>query len=169
MTMTKARILIAALSLSAAGFVGIVAHEGYVDTAMRPLPGDKLTIGFGSTTRPDGSPVQAGDKTTPDKALQQALSDVRQFEGALLQCVKVPMYQHEYDAYVSLAYNVGPQAFCRSTLVKKLNAIDYAGACAEILRWRYFQGRDCADPKNRCAGLVNRRQTEYRQCLGEKP
>ena len=169
MTMTKTRILIAALSLSAAGLVGIVDHEGYVDTAMRPLPGDKLTIGFGSTTRPDGSPVQPGDKTTPTQALQQAIRDVRHFEGALLQCVKVPLHQHEYDTYVSLAYNIGPQAFCRSTLVKRLNALDYAGACAEILRWRHFQGRDCADPKNRCTGLANRRQAEYRQCLGEKP
>ena len=46
-----------------------------------------------------------------------------------------------YDALVSFSYNVGSRAFCQSTLVRKLNAEDYAGACAELLRWRFFQGK----------------------------
>ena len=77
--------------------------------------------------------------------------------------------QHEYDAYVSFAYNVGPRAFCQSTLVKKLNTQDYPGACQELLRWRFFQGKDCALPTNArlCGGLVTRREAEYRQCMGE--
>ena len=75
-----------------------------------------------------------------------ALRDVQQFEGALKTCVTVPLAQHEYDAYVSFAYNVGPRAFCQSTLVKKLNTQDYPGACQELLRWRFFQGKDCALP-----------------------
>uniref|UniRef100_UPI003BAB467B glycoside hydrolase family protein n=1 Tax=Burkholderia multivorans TaxID=87883 RepID=UPI003BAB467B len=55
--------------------------------------------------------------------------------------------------------------------VRKLNAEDYAGACAELLRWRFFQGKDCALPTNArlCGGLATRRQAEYRQCLGEVP
>ena len=53
--------------------------------------------------------------------------------------------------------------------MKKLNAEDYAGACAEMLRWRFFHGKDCALPANArlCGGLATRRQAEYRQCLGE--
>ena len=89
-----------------------------------------------------------GDTTTPPKALARALTDVQQFEGALKQCVTVPLAQHEYDALVSFSYNVGSRAFCQSTLVRKLNAEDYAGACAELLRWRFFQGKDCALPAN---------------------
>jgi len=160
------RRTVAALTLSAAALVGIVLHEGYTDRAVIPVKGDVPTIGFGTTTG-----VQLGDTTTPPKALAQALTDVQQFEGALKRCVTVPLAQHEYDAYVSLAYNIGGTRFCQSTLVKKLNAEDYPGACTEILRWRYYQGKDCALPANArlCGGLATRRETEYRQCLGEAP
>ena len=128
--------------------------------------GDVPTIGFGTTTG-----VTLGDTTTPPKALARALTDVQQFEGALKTCVTVPLAQHEYDALVSFSYNVGSRAFCQSTLVRKLNAEDYAGACAELLRWRFFRGKDCALPANGrlCGGLVTRRQSEYRQCVGEAP
>lgn len=164
----KSRLLLASLALSAAGLVGIVAHEGYTDGAVIPVPGDVPTLGFGSTRRLDGSPVQMGDRTTPPQALARALADVRQFEGALRQCVTVPLHQNEYDAYIGLAYNIGGGAFCASTLVKKLNAGDYAGACDEILRWRRFQGRDCSAAENAriCGGLWVRRQGEHRQCMG---
>lgn len=165
----KSRMLVASLALSAAGLVGIVAHEGYSDGAIIPVPGDVPTLGFGSTRRADGSPVRLGDKTTPPAALARALDDVRQFEGALKECVTAPLHQHEYDVLVSFSYNVGSAAFCGSTLVKKLNAGDYPGACDELLKWRRFQGRDCSAPENArlCGGLWTRRQHEWRQCLGD--
>jgi lysozyme len=83
----------------------------------------------------------------------------------------VPLAQHEYDALVSFSYNVGSSAFCQSTLVRKLNKGNYAGACTELLRWRFFKGKDCAAPENArlCGGLAKRRQAEYRQCIGEAP
>lgn len=154
------------LALSAAALVGIATHEGYSDKAIIPVPGDVPTIGFGST---EG--VKLGDRTTPPKALARALADVQKFEGALKQCVTVPLHQYEYDAFVSLAYNVGPTAFCGSTLVRKLNAGDYPGACDEILRWRFFQGKDCALAVNQklCGGLWTRRQAEAKQCAGGQP
>jgi lysozyme len=164
--MKPLRMAVATMGLSAAGLVGIVAHEGYTDRAVRPLPGDVPTVGFGSTTRPDGAPVRLGDTTTPPQALARALADVQRFEGALRRCVTVPLHQHEYDSFLSLAYNVGDAAFCRSTLVRRLNAGDYAGACAEFDRWTYFQGRDCRDPANRCTGLAKRRAEERAKCEG---
>ena len=115
------RRTVAGLSLSAAALVGILLHEGYTDRAVVPVKGDVPTIGFGATTG-----VKLGDTTTPPKALARALTAVQQFEGALKQCVTVPLAQHEYDALVSFSYNVGSHAFCQSTLVKKLNAGDYA-------------------------------------------
>ena len=162
--MNKPRTTLAALSLSAVALVGIVMHEGYTDRAVIPVPGDVPTIGFGTTQG-----VKIGDTTTPPKALSRALSDMQKFEGALKQCVTVPLHQHEYDAFVGFSYNVGSGAFCRSSMVKKLNAGDYPGACREILRWTYFQGKDCAAPENArlCGGLAKRRQDEYRQCIGE--
>lgn len=158
----KARIAVAALSLSAAGLVSIALHEGYTDRAVQPLPGDKPTIGFGTT---EG--VKMGDRITPPQALARALSDVQKFEGALKQCVRVPMHQHEYDAFLSFSYNVGSSAFCNSTMARKLNAGDYPGACAEFSRWTFFQGKDCRDPAHRCGGLVQRRAEERAKCEGK--
>lgn len=161
----RARIAIGALALSASGLVGIALQEGYTDTAVVPVKGDVPTIGFGTT-----GGVKMGDTTTPPKALARALTDVQKFEGALKTCVAVPLHQYEYDAYVSFSYNVGAGAFCGSSLVKKLNAGDYPGACAELLRWTYFQGKNCAAPENArlCGGVATRRQAEYRQCMGEE-
>lgn len=167
--MNRPRMGVAALGLSAAALVALVLHEGYSDRAIIPVKGDVPTLGFGSTTRADGSPVRMGDTTTPPKALARALRDIEQFEGALKTCVTVLLAQHEYDTYVSFAYNVGSRAFCQSTLVKKLNIQDYSGACQELLRWRFFQGKDCAAAEHAslCGGLVKRRGDEYRQCMGE--
>jgi len=146
------RLPVVALRLSAVALVGIAGWEGYKSAAYIPVPGDVPTIGFGTTHG-----VKMGDTIDPVTALQRKIRDVEKFEGAIKQCVTVPLFQHEYDAYLSLAYNIGPQAFCRSTLVRKLNAGDYAGACKEILRWDRFQGKPLA-------GLTKRRQSEYLQC-----
>lgn len=148
------RMQLAGLTLSASALVGIALHEDYSSRAIIPVPGDKPTIGFGTT---DG--VKLGDSITPPKALQRALQDIQQYEGAIKRCVTVPLHQREYDAYTSLTYNIGQTAFCNSTLVRKLNAQDYEGACKEILRWDRFQGKPLA-------GLTKRRQAEFQQCVG---
>lgn len=151
----KTRTTVAALVLSAAALIGITQHEGYSDKAYIPVHGDVPTIGFGTTKG-----VKLGDKITPTQALNRALTDLNAFEGALKQCVTAPLHQHEYDAYISLSYNIGSSAFCKSTLVKKLNAQDYDGACREILRWNKAGGRVLK-------GLVFRRKEEFKQCMGE--
>lgn len=148
------RTQLASLTLSAAALVGIALHEGYSDKAYTPVPGDVPTIGFGTTQG-----VKPGDTITPPKALQRALQDVQQYEGAIKRCVRVPLHQREYDAYTSLTYNIGQTAFCSSTLVRKLNAQDYEGACREILRWDRFKGQPLQ-------GLTKRRQAEFQQCMG---
>ena len=150
----------AALILSASALIGIAFHESYKDTAYIPVPGDVPTIGFGSTTNADGSPVRLGQRTTPIAALKRLGDDVQKFETAVKTCAPVPLHQFEFDAYVSLTYNIGPTAFCKSTLAKKLNQFDYEGACKEILRWDKFQGKPLA-------GLTKRRQEEYQTCIGK--
>lgn len=151
----KRRLAVAALSLSAAGLVSIANLEGFSEDAYIPIPGDVPTIGFGST---EG--VRMGDTITVPKALERLMRDVGVAESAIGRCVKVPLSQSEYDAFTSFAFNVGGEAFCSSTLVKKLNAGDYDGACAELERWVYSQ-------KRVVPGLVNRRQVEYRLCVKE--
>lgn len=142
------------ISLSATALVALLLHEGYRENAYTPVAGDVPTIGFGTTNG-----VKIGDRTTPEKALNVALKDVQKFEGALKECVTVPLEQHEYDAYISLSYNIGSNAFCKSTLVRKLNTGDYEGACNQILRWDQFNGKPLA-------GLTKRRQEEHKKCLG---
>ena len=148
------RVKLAAMTLSASALVGLAVFEGYSPTTYLDVVGIP-TIGFGST----GKDIRTGQKIDPVTALQRKLADVQKFEGALKNCVKVPLHQHEYDAYISLSYNIGPVAFCNSTLVKKLNAEDYAGACREILRWNRAGGKVVK-------GLSNRREQEYRLCTG---
>lgn len=150
----KTRVTISALAVSAVALVGIALHEGYRGEAYKDVVGVP-TIGYGETKG-----VKMGDKTTPDRALVQLLSSANKHADAIRQCIHVPLYQHEFDAYVSLAYNIGTGAFCGSTLVKKLNAGDYKGACAEIKRWNRAGGKVVK-------GLVKRREAEYQMCIGE--
>lgn len=161
------RVTIAAMFLSAAGLIGIATHEGWVDRAMQPLPGDKWTMGFGSTTKEGGKPVQPGDTTNPIRALIQLQNDADAFQKRIRQCLgEVEMYQWEWDAVISFAYNVGVENFCSSTMAKKFRAKDYAGACNEFTRWTFFQGKDCKNPENKCLGLYTRRLQERELCAG---
>ncbi|MDD3885181.1 MAG: lysozyme [Gallionella sp.] len=151
----RRRAGVAGLAASATVFVAILMHEGYSGTAYEPVPGDVPTIGFGTTAG-----VKPGDHITPPRAVARALTDVQKFEGALKTCITVPLAQGEYDAFVSLSYNIGPSAFCGSTLVKKLNSGDYTGACLGILDWDKFKGKPLK-------GLTVRRQAEYKLCMGD--
>ena len=154
MTILNNRMLAAALVLSSAGFVGITSYEGFRSVAYNDGVG-VTTIGFGTTVG-----VKPGDTVTVERALHLALADVSKTEAAVRRCVKVPLSQGEFDAYVSLAYNIGTTAFCGSTLVKKANAGDYAGACAEITRWNKAGGQVLR-------GLTKRRAAERAKCEGK--
>lgn len=149
------RAKVGALVVSAACLAGIAGHEAYRGTAYRDSAGVP-TIGYGET-----SGVRMGQKTTPERALAQLLKSTQAHADGIRQCITVPLYQYEFDAYVDLSYNIGTGAFCRSTLVKKLNAGDYQGACAEILKWDRAGGK-------RLSGLSARRQDEYKACMGGK-
>lgn len=150
-----ARYAVAGLSLTAAGLVSLANFEGFSGEAYIPVPGDVPTIGFGST-----SGVEMGDKISVPEALERLMRDVENAESAIGQCVKVPLSQGEYDAYTSFIFNVGGNVFCASTLVKKLNAGDYPGACLELKRWVYVDGKVVH-------GLVKRRNMEFQMCMNK--
>lgn len=149
------RTLVASLALSAAGLVGIANWERFVPRTYNDAVGVP-TIGYGTT---EG--VQPGQTITPERALVKLLDHVdKDSAAAVRRCVTVPLYQHEFDAYVSLTYNIGSSNFCNSTLVKLLNQGQYVQACDQILRWDKAGGRVLR-------GLTLRRQAERRICLGE--
>jgi lysozyme len=156
------RTLLTGMGASAIAVALIVGFEGYSGKAYDDGVGVQ-TVGFGSTRHPDGAPVKPGDTVTPQRAVVMLAHDADRIAHELAACIgEVPLYRHEWDAYVSWAYNVGSTAACRSTLVKKLKAIppDYEGACRELLKWTRAGGRELP-------GLVKRRQAEYRLCIGE--
>lgn len=111
------------------------------------------TIGYGWTGPVEGIPVHNGMLITDDTAEILLRNGVPQYERAINHLVTVSLNQNRFDALVSLAWNIGPGAFERSTLLKKLNAGDMDGAAAEFLRWNKAGGKVLP-------GLVTRRKTE---------
>lgn len=115
--------------LSEAGFKRLQKLEGFSATASRPIKGAQLE------------------------------KDVKPFEKAVSNAVKVPLTQKQYDALVHLAFNIGTEAFKNSTVVKRLNAGDMEGAKAAWGRFVKAGGKTVK-------GLVNRREAEISDFFG---
>lgn len=112
-----------------------------------------LTIGFGTTIYPNGIKVKKGDTCTEAQAKAYMAHDLKKFELAVNSAVTADLNQNQFDALVSLAYNIGTNAFKNSTLVKKLNADDFNGAANQFDVWNKAGGKVMQ-------GLVNRRAKE---------
>lgn len=137
----------------------IKEHEGLRLVAYLDSVG-VWTIGYGDT----GPDVVKGLTITKEEAEKRLRKRLVEFEGYINTYVKVPLKQHQFDALVSLVYNIGPTNFKTSTLLKKLNAGDYTGAADQFLA--YNKGR--VDGKLVVIkGLANRRAKERKQFLGE--
>ncbi|GAA5630062.1 hypothetical protein Acal02_00659 [Acinetobacter calcoaceticus] len=111
------------------------------------------TIGFGTTVYPDGIRVQQGDYCTVEQAKSFFQHDLRRFQKAVNKAVLVTLSQNQFDALVSLSYNIGQNAFKNSTLLKYLNAGDYRAAADQFLVWNKGGGQILK-------GLVRRREVE---------
>lgn len=111
------------------------------------------TIGYGWTQAIDGKPVAKGMVITQQKADDLLKQGVVQYENGVNSLVKVQLNQNQFDALVDFAYNLGVNALKGSTLLKKLNAGDYAGAANEFTKWNKAGGKELA-------GLTRRREAE---------
>lgn len=124
-------------------------------------PAGKWTIGYGSTFYEDGRPVTKNDgPITEARALAMMEHTLIGFAEKVEQMLRVPVKQHEFDALVDFAYNAGPEALRNSTLLRKLNMCDRAGAAKEFDRWVYAGGV-------RLEGLTRRRAAECALFLGQ--
>ena len=161
------RILAAALTLSATAFVGLVMEEGYSSTAIIPTRGDVPTLGFGSTTRADGTPVRLGETTTPPRALQRTLQYVQQDEADMRATLQgVALHQAEYDVFMDWRYQYGAEAWRNSSMLRELRAGNYPGACQALLKYRFSAGYDCSAPGNKvCAGVWARQLKRHAACM----
>lgn len=106
------------------------------------------TICTGSTTG-----VFIGMVATLGECERRLVEDTTYAGLAVHRLVKVKLTQSMYDSLVSFVFNVGPGAFAKSTLLKKLNNMDYCGAGHEFPRWDKAKGK-------RLKGLTIRRQQE---------
>ena len=138
--------------LSLAGIDLIGNFEGLRLEAYHDSAG-VCTIGYGTTVYPNGVPVQPNDQCTIEQARKFMHHDLARFEKAVSSAVKVPLTQNQFDALVSLTYNIGAGAFKNSTLLKLLNQGDYAGASNQFDVWIKAGGQTVQ-------GLVNRRAVE---------
>ncbi|TCK70087.1 lysozyme [Lonepinella koalarum] len=140
---------------------GINALKGYEALRTKAYLDDagKWTIGYGHTGKVGNIPVRQGMEITEQQAEELFKSRLPEFENAVRNNVNVPLSQNQYDALVSLAYNIGPTAFSNSTLVKKLNAGDMDGAAEQFMAWRKVGDKDNQ-------GLINRRNREREMFLG---
>lgn len=134
------------------GIALIKAHEGLRLTAYTD-PVGVWTIGYGHTTAAGPPKVERGMKITEAGADAILRQDLAKFERYVLDAVKVPLNQNEFDALVSFTFNLGPGNLRSSTLLRKLNAGDRAGAADEFLKWTRAGGKTLP-------GLVKRREAE---------
>lgn len=121
-----------------------------------PDPGsgsEPWTIGIGTTVYPDGRKVRPGDVVTEAQAEDYLRHDLARFEAAVNRLTGGVTTQGQFDALVSFAYNVGADALQTSTLLRKHNEGDYAGAQAEFARWNKSNGKVLN-------GLIRRRAAE---------
>ncbi|HFI5325884.1 TPA: lysozyme [Serratia liquefaciens] len=141
------------ISNSGRGFI-----KGFEDLRLVAYPdpgtgGKPWTIGWGHTKG-----VKQGDRITQEKAEQFLSDDLAVFELTVNSAIKRPMTQNQFDAMVSLAFNIGGSAFAGSTLVRKFNTGDAKGAADEFPKWKNSGGKVMP-------GLVKRRAVEREMFL----
>lgn len=141
------------------GLALIKSFEGF---SARPYlcPAGVPTIGYGATYYPDGRRVTMQDKPVSEAdATAMLRSMLASYEAGVSRYVLVPVTQGQFDALVSFAYNVGLSALKSSTLLRLLNARDYAGAAAQFGRWNRAGGKVLP-------GLTRRREAERKLFVG---
>lgn len=139
------------MQISQAGLQKIIQREGVILHAYQDSVG-VWTIGTGHTSAAGPPTVSPGQVITKEQNDQILLTDLEPIERQFTQYVSVPVTQNQYDAIISIVFNVGPK-FWHSTCVQRLNAGDIQGAAKAIMLWNI--------PKE----IIGRRQTEKTQFL----
>lgn len=141
--------------LSKAGLEHIASYEGCKLTAYQ-CPAKVWTIGYGHTKT-----ARPGMTITKDEARKLFQQDLAEFEAVVRAMVRVPLNQGQFDALVSFTFNVGAEAFRKSSLLKILNQGRYRAASMEFHRWVKVGEKTLS-------GLVRRRNDEYGMFVGEQ-
>lgn len=143
------------MKVSDAGLNIIKRWEGlslvaYPDPATN---GEPYTVGYGHTALAGPPPVKPGMRISTKEALAILKQDLAKFERAVSDALKRTPTQAQFDAMVSLCYNIGPGNFLKSSVLRKFNAGDYKGAGEAFMLFTKANGKTMK-------GLVNRRADE---------
>ncbi|HBG31020.1 MAG TPA: lysozyme [Gammaproteobacteria bacterium] len=169
--MKRARTLVSALTLSAAGFAAWVANEGFTERPVIPTKGDVPTIGHGSTRYEDGTPVRMTDPPITRKRAEELARNLHSEEEQRFRASLpgVELHQEEYDLYLDFVGQYGIGNWRKSSMRKHLLAGRYREACDALLLWYRAGGRDCRLPENwgpdGCKGVWTRQQERHAKCL----
>ena len=136
------------MKLSDKGRALLILLEGKRNHVYEDVAGLQ-TIGVGHLLKPGEDMAYLTDEQVDDLLDD----DLNKFEWAVTVKVHVPLIQHQFDALVIFAFNVGVAAFATSTLLKRLNAGDYESVADQLMRWNKSGGKVVA-------GLTNRRKKE---------
>lgn len=143
------------MKTSSAGLNIIKKWEGirlvaYADPA---TGGEPYTIGYGHTSRAGPPPVKPGMRISSKEAISILQTDLNVFENGVSNLLKRPATQAQFDAMVSLTYNIGLGNFKKSTVLRKFNAGDFSGAAEAFMLFVKANGKVMQ-------GLINRRNEE---------
>lgn len=139
------------MKLSNKGYEFLGNEEGLRLNAYRDSVG-VWTIGYGNTFYEDGSKVKKGDRITKGRALELFRHIVKRFEDGVNRTITRELNANQFDALVSLAYNIGVAAFSKSTVARRVNANPCDPSIRDaFLMWRNAGGKPI---------LLNRRKRE---------
>lgn len=136
------------LSYSQKGLALTEEFEGLRLTAYQDSVG-VWTIGYGHT----GADVHAGLTITQQQASDLLMQDVSSAVAAVNRLVTVPLTQNQFDALVDFTFNLGQGNLAKSTLLREVNAGNFAAAAAQFIVWDRAGGVEVA-------GLKRRREAE---------
>lgn len=140
------------MRMSPQGRAALEQREGKRLRAYRDTVG-VWTIGIGHTSAA-GAPRVTPDLTITSEQCDEIFArDIQKYEVTVDAAIRVPVTQNQFDACVSLCYNIGQGRFAKSTVVKRINAGDIQGAADAFLMW------------NKPTEIMGRRKTERAQFL----
>ncbi len=143
------------MQLSNNGLKFIKIQEGFEPHIYKDSAGLD-TVGYGHLIR-HGEDFSGG--ISEQAASRLLAQDVLAASRAVNSSIKVPLTQNQFDALVSFTFNLGGEALRGYTLLRLLNAGDYAGAAGQFGRWNKAKGRVVA-------GLTRRREAERELFVG---
>jgi lysozyme len=132
----------------------VIKEEGFRTRAYFDTKG-LMTIGVGHLIKPDEEHLRT-DTLTTEQVQELLRGDLQWCDEAITQAVNAPLTQNQYDALCSLCFNIGTTHFRESTVVRKINEGDLAGAADAFLMW------------NKPPELEGRRKRERALFLGQE-